>query len=275
MCAMLLLCGCMKEPTQEPQFTERLVVEGRIESGHTAVVMLSLTHPFEEHLNTEQMSDMIVRWAKVTVSNSQQSEILTGRYDDNYPTKFIYTGSQIVGQEGETYTLLVEYSGHSWSATTTIPKTTTLENISLVEIDENNFTITAQVPATDEHNHYMVEGNLNNSTYYAPSLLGIFNGEEQQREITIFRPMDLVNLANYNNYFDKQEVVYLRLCTMSDVGYTYWTYWENLIINIFNPIFPPQYNPPTNISGNAMGLWEGYGSSYYRIEWGRGADRIK
>lgn len=37
------------------------------------------------------------------------------------------------------------------------------------------------------------------------------------------------------------------------------------MLNAMNPVFPAYENLPSNIKGDARGIWSGYGSSYYRI----------
>jgi hypothetical protein len=106
-----LLCGCMKESHFDDGFHQRLVVEGRIEQGREAVVMLSLTTPYADNYDEDTFRDMIIRWAKVTVICDEHSEVLTGRANKDYPTQFIYTGLDIIGEVGKSYTLEVEYSG--------------------------------------------------------------------------------------------------------------------------------------------------------------------
>ncbi len=262
---LFILCGCTIESEPEAQYKQRLVVDGRIENGRSAIVMLSLSHPYQEEIDTSTLQDMIVRWAKVTVSDSQRSEILTGRYDENYPTQFIYTGSEIIGQEGESYSIRIDYSGHTWSATTTIPPSTTLENIALESTDDEHFTISATVPPADGYPAYMIDCSTNNSPYLIPTMMGIFDGIQASRDIPILPPLDLVNERNYTPVFNKADTITLRVATMSEASYNYWIHWENNLINTFNPLFPPQSNPPSNLSGDALGLWSGYGCSYYKV----------
>lgn len=271
---MLLLCGCMKESYVPYSFHQRLVVDGRIENGRSAVVMLSITHPYNEQINIEELRDMVVRWAKVTVSSSTQSEVLTGRVDRNYPTQFIYTGSDIVGEVGETYSIRIDYSDHVWTATTTIPNPTTFENIELESINEEHFTINATiVPATDK-SPYMTEIANLGSSYFVPSFAGIYNATDAPQEVSIMPHIDMLTVRDYQAFFNKEDALVVRISTMPNETYSFWSHWQNNILNSFNPIFPPQSNPPSNFTGDALGIWSGYGCTYYEIEYGKEVVRL-
>lgn len=266
-CIVLTLSGCTNEESESIDlYKQRLVVDGRIENGRNAVVMLTINHPYDTTVNTEQLQDMVVRWAKVTVSNSHQSEVLTGRYDERYPTNFVYTGRDIIGEEGETYTLRIDYSNQTWMATTTIPKATTLENITTESFSLLNFTINATVLPSEDNSPYMIECSSDEkSAYLAPCLMGIFDGTDTSRDVSILPPLNIILDQSYTPSFPKTDTVILRVSTMSNTSYDYWIHWENNLINTLNPLFPPQSNPPTNISNGALGIWAGYGCSYYRV----------
>lgn len=120
----MLLFSCLKTEEQSTAFHKHLVVEGRIEKGRGAEVMLTLSKGFSESFTEEELQDIVVRWAKVSISDSENTEILTGRYNRDYPTRFLYTGSLIRGRAGESYTLTVEYGGGKWTAVTTVPSST-------------------------------------------------------------------------------------------------------------------------------------------------------
>ena len=95
----VVFSGCIKEQDVADNYKQRLVVEGRIENGKAAIVALSLNIGNQNEYSSESLSDMIVRWAKVTVVDDEgNEEILTGRSHRDYPTRYIYTGSEILGE---------------------------------------------------------------------------------------------------------------------------------------------------------------------------------
>ena len=160
-----MLCGCMDEPSEVMHFEQRLVVEGRIEQGRGAVVMLSVNTPYGGSYDSETLKDMVVRWGKVTIFCEGDSEVLTGRMQEDYPTQFVYTGTEIIGQAGKSYRLEVEYSNQLWSATTTIPPQAQLSDIHIEPIDKDRYTITATLP--EGSNAYSIDCSLDGKAYYA------------------------------------------------------------------------------------------------------------
>lgn len=261
--AVILASSCIKESSYTSHYQQQLVVEGRIEQGAGAVVALSLNIPFQEEYDTEDFRDMIVRWAKVTVISDEGEEVLTGRANEDYPTRYIYTGTEIKGEVGESYTLVVEYSGNQWRATTTIPHPTELEDIAIEHVCDSLYTISATLPPTSAP--CSIDCSIDNSSYYAPTPLGIYDSSNEVRRVTINRPLDNLYRHDYMTYFTAGESLRIRVNTMEEFGFEYWSLWENNVINSLNPIFPAVDNLPTNISDNALGIWAGYGTTYYSI----------
>lgn len=265
----MLLFSCLKTEEQSTAFHKHLVVEGRIEEGRGAEVMLTLNKGFSESFTEEELLDIVVRWAKVSISDSENTEILTGRYNRDYPTRFLYTGSLVRGRAGESYTLTVEYGGGKWTAVTTVPSSTAqLSDIRTEWVSDSLYRITADLRPESDEGSYMVECNIKGQgTYFRPALLGILSSQRQAetRRITVNRPIDYTRITSYTTLFRRRDTVNIRLLTMSGFGYEYWSMWENNVINSLNPIFPADSNLPTNISGSATGIWCGYTARYYRV----------
>lgn len=259
----ITLSGCMNEPSEVTRFEQRLVVEGRIEQGRGAEVMLSLNTPYGSDYDSETLKDMVVRWAKVTIYCEGDSEVLTGRKNEDFPTQFIYTGSELRGEVGKCYTLEVEYSNQLWSATTTIPQPVELSDIRIESIDDEKYTITATLP--ESSNAYSIDCSLGGGAYYAPTLFGTHKALEAPQKITINRPLNDLLREGYSTYFAPEDRVSLRLNTLNYFAFDYWQKWENNLINCLNPVFPATSNPPTNISNNGIGIWAGYGTTYYDL----------
>ena len=103
---------------------QSLVVEGWIENGEFPVVIVTKTLPVTtEYQSMNDLSDYLVRWAKVTVSDGEKSVVLTGMYDESYYPPYVYTTSYLRGETGKSYSLTVEYEGKTLTSTTTIPAT--------------------------------------------------------------------------------------------------------------------------------------------------------
>lgn len=258
-----LVCGCIKDVEYDVEYNERLVVDGSIESGRCAVVALSLNIPFGGSYSKDDFRDMIVRWAKVTVECEGHSEVLVGRREKDYPTQYIYTGSEIFGEVGKSYTLIVQYSGRTWRATTTIPETAELSDITVERVRDSLCTISVTLPPLDTP--CAIDCALGDSHYFAPTLMGVYDACDTMRRVQISRPLDNLYRSDYMTMYKATDSVLLKLRTMDRFSYTYRSLWENNVINSLNPIFPAVDNLPTNLSGDAMGLWAGYGMSIVRL----------
>lgn len=122
----------------EDEFQERLVVEGYIEEGEYPIVMLTTNKPLGTESSVETVKDMIIRWAKVVVSDGETEDILIGRIDENYFPPFIYKGTKIKGEAGKTYQLKVIYAQYELTAQTTIPPSVPIDNIYCNDAPEND-----------------------------------------------------------------------------------------------------------------------------------------
>ena len=117
----LLFAACDDGDIQ-PTPQQSLVVEGWIENGEFPIVIVTKTLPIsDDYQNMDNLFDHLVRWAKVTISDGENSVVLSGRYDDTYYPPYVYTTSYMRGELGKTYSLTVEYEGQKLTAQTTIP----------------------------------------------------------------------------------------------------------------------------------------------------------
>ena len=261
--SLFALMGCIREQEIDDSFRYSLVVDGRIEQGRSAVVMLSQSIPYESSYDKDTYRKMAIWGAKVTIIHGDEREVLTSRSNADYPAEFIYTGHSITGEVGESYTIEIEYSNRSWRAEATILPTIELRDIRVVTEGEDMYSIHATLPPTDYPCN--IECSLGGSQYYAPTLLGIYAPSDSEREITINRPTDKLIREEYNSLFSGNERVTLRVNTLSDFGFSYWRKWEDNFINSVNPVFPSTSNLPTNISDGGLGIWSGYGATYYPL----------
>lgn len=74
-----------------------------------------------------------------------------------------------------------------------------------------------------------------------------------------------MKIKDYKQYFRPGETVDVRFSHISSPTFDFWSRLENEMLNAMNPVFPAYENLPSNIEGDARGIWSGYGSSYYRI----------
>lgn len=130
----LLLISCSTELDYKfSGYSEKIVVEGVIESGSYPRVFLSLNVPMSVEPDSLNYLDYIIRYAKVTVSDGVNSEVLTSGWNKNSLPPFLYKGTSIKGVAGQTYTLKVEYGGYTLYSITTVPQASELETFIATE----------------------------------------------------------------------------------------------------------------------------------------------
>lgn len=269
---LLLFNGCV-ETSNLDDFEYKLVVEGWIKEGEAPHVILTQNKPLLSNIDSTSIEDMVVRWAKVSVSDGEETEVLSGRIDKNYFPPFIYRGNKLSGEAGKTYTLKVEYSGREWTAETTIPASVPLTAL-VPEIAANDtlYSIEATFsdPANEKNYYKLFTKVVHKNTRFLSSLLGnfddnLFNG--QSITVTVNQGIDQRQFKNFESHFHIRDTVLVQFCTLPEFGFRYWTAYENELVNGQNPFFPANQNLPTNINNGGIGIWCGYGQKTYSISY--------
>lgn len=262
------LCSC--DPAWDIDYDmpvpQEIVVEGEIENGGFAKVILSRTIGLEEQFDSLSVVDSTIRWAKVSVSDGEQTEILTGRLTPGQIPPFIYTGNTIRGIPGKTYTLTVEYSGRTLSATTTIPDPVDINRITVEKSSESDTLYQVKIHFTDTdpaHNYYKIFTQVRGrDSRFFSSFMGIFDDTmldaDGSGEVSAYRSFKHTDLDHYTPFFSHRDTVTVKFTQIPRDGFLFWSDYENEVTNGKNPIFPSMINLQGNISGG-MGIWCGYG----------------
>lgn len=263
-------CACTKTlPISEP----RLVVDGWIDEGGHPVVMVSTTLSLsEQKQGAEEVKDAIVRWADVKVSVDGVTTTLVGRKDERYSIPYIYTDHNIVGVAGKTYELSLSYAGMNVTASTTIPHKVPLDSIRTELLEGEDYLLSIYFSDPPEKgDRYRIftqsisEGESAGAQCY-PTLLGTlsdenFNGESVS--CSVLPPVGMT-ATGYDINFKSGTTVYLKFCTMGEEAYLYWKGYDDSRMFAGSPLFPGTNSLISNISGG-LGLWAGYGASYYTV----------
>ena len=262
LCYMMFLAALAACSKQEEAGEARLVVEGWIENGDHPVVMVSesIGIATDREMASTEMLDHIAKWAKVSVSDGEKTEILTGLIDNRYFPPFIYTTSKITGEVGKSYTLTVEYKDYKVVATTTIPDPVPIDTVYVQSVTEN--TASVRVGFTDPPQpgqYYKVFTKTENiDSHYHPSAMTNLSDESLNGYSEVFlystqRLMDYVDFPNIH----LGDVLWIKLCTMDRKSFDYWNNFEIMLAsNAFSMYFESDLD--SNLSGS-QGYWAGYG----------------
>ncbi|SHG48622.1 protein of unknown function [Chryseolinea serpens] len=271
---VVLLLACVPEPElDQTTYEPKLVIDGSIESGGFPRVVLSNSASYFMNIDSANIRDLIVSTAKVTVSDGVNEEILTLKRDDNFFPPYIYQGTSLKGETGKTYSLTVEVKGKRYTASTTIPPPAQFDKLwfELAPGKDSLGYVYGQI--TDDAavaNYYRVfTQRLNEDDRFIPVYLSAvgdqyFNG--QQFTFTLLRgPENFTNVID-DLYFKRGDSVRVKLCSMDRAHFDFWRTVERELYVVGNPFSSSGNKIISNIDGdNALGVWGGYGVSYYAI----------
>lgn len=270
----LLLISC--EPKFDfgnIDFSPQLIVEGWIENGGVANVILTQSLPLDGDFENIAVNDIPIRWAKVTVSDGVETEILTGRMDYDYSPPFVYRGVHIKGVPGRTYTLKVEYSDRVLIAETTIPEEITLiDSYDVIRSSGSDTLYQLNIRFNDnlkKVNYYKIFTKVSpdDSRYYS-SFMGTMKDDvlpsDGLSEVTVNRALRYELIGKYTPYYTENDTVMVKLTQVYKDGYDFWSAYDNEVANGKNPLFPNSSNLKSNIVGG-RGIWCGYSCDVKKV----------
>lgn len=287
----LIFTQCQKEIEVElPDYKQKIVIEGSIENGQPAMVIVSRSVPYFSTIDLETlMNDVFIRDAEVTVTSSTgQTEQLTFMPNMDSPIYFAFTGSTLLGEPGKSYTLTVRYKDKEYIATTSMQEPIRLDSAWFAFLDETDTMPTSRIQLTDRastHDYYMfrikVHGKKLHDRLWVTSMPvafddATFNGQTVNYEILRANPSSLfmAEMSDeekedyYRITYRKGDTVYLKTSIIDYDAFQYWSAMTYELAVGQNPFMSPA-PIPCNISGkNVIGNWTAFASTvdtmYYR-----------
>lgn len=261
---------------------QKLVVEGTIETGYPPIIRLSKSIGFFSNINLQTLSDAYVHNALVTVSDGQRSfNLKEYHYDTSGLSLYFYSVDSadpqtftFLGQPGRSYSLSIQYEGKTYQSTTSIPFPKPLDSLwaitpppeEMPENHPNSRILYAQYTDPDTPgNHVRYFTKVNQGPFLA-SLNSVYddelvNGKTVQIPLLAgFQKMDTINAKTFG-YFYKGDTVVVKWSAIDKGVFNFWQTLEYSYSASGNPFASP-VEISTNISGGALGVWSGYGSSF-------------
>ena len=266
--------SCTKEiKIDYPQTEKQLVVEGYIEQGKYPIVFLTKSSPYFEKIDSANIAELIASLAKVTVSCEGIEEVLTLRYNANYFPAYYYEGSSLLGEIGKTYTLKVELSGKTYTSSTTIVEPVQIDSYSIIQLKNNINQKFIDIQFTDpskKANFYRVYvKRIGKDLNFYPSYLSTFSDfsfDGKSFTYEIVRSFSPLLSKDNHSYFIDGDSVSIKFCAIEEKQYNYWKKIEGQIALASNPFGVSSSEPPSTITGGALGIWAGLSSKYYTIK---------
>ena len=264
----IIITSCSNDNFSEQKSLEsKLVVEGWIEEGDYAQVLLSSSIPVTDVIDSTNILNHAIRAAKITISDGTTSEVLRVKTDKNRVPPFVYYGSTLKGEAGKEYSLKIEYLNRIVEATTVIPKTVPLksaEYIKKVETDTTGYVFVKFDDPVNEKNYYQIATKIDGEEpIFVPSFYGNLddkNFTSSSISVQINRGVLLFPKTKFTPYFTDGDLIYVKLRTQNKEALDFWNSWQNEIVNSRNPIYPANTSLKSNIKGG-IGIWAGYGQS--------------
>lgn len=249
-----------------PEQKDEIVVEGWIEDNSFPVVILTKNINISNvYQPMDSLSSRIVKWAKVTVSDGEKSVVLTGRYTHGYFPPYIYTTSHFRGEAGKTYRLTVEYSDFHATATTTIPETHRIDELTVERCSQSDtlYQISLRYNADEaEQNYYQIFTRVGgrNVRQYLAAYLGTLDSKVMKSgtKIPVYRGRD-INTRKYTPYYNITDTVAVKLAHIDRTSYDFWYDYTRNLSTAANMFFASTAAFRSNIVGGT-GYWCGMGS---------------
>lgn len=268
----LIAVNCSKDDFSEQSIESKIVVEGWIEEGDYAEVLLSSSIPVTGVIDSTNVLNHVIRSAKITVSDGQTSEVLKVKNDKNRVPPFVYFGTTLMGEAGKEYSIKIEYLNRVVQAVTTIPKSVQLKSAEYIKknaADTTGYIFVKFDDPVNEKNYYQIATKINKEEpVFVPAFYGNLddkNFKESSVSVQVNRGILLFPKTKFTPYFADGDLIFVKLRTQNKEALDFWNSWQNEIVNSKNPIYPSNTSLKSNIKGG-IGIWAGYGQSTLIVE---------
>ncbi len=265
--------SCQKPTDYNTDFVSTIIVEGKIELNGYAKVILTRNIPYYINLDSTQLLLLMLRQAKVTVTDGAKSEILTLRYRKSEFPPYFYEGNELTGEAGKTYNLTIDYGDKKLTATTTIPKPVFLDSVWFQpKADDDSLgTINALLKASSTERHFyriFTQIRTKQKTFY-PTLVPNYDDllfSKTDYTIHLSKGTEsYLDLINADFDYKLGDTVLIKFCTIDEPHFRFWQGYEREVSNVANPFASSYHEIPSNIVGDGKGVWGGYGSTIYQV----------
>ncbi|RKR09454.1 uncharacterized protein DUF4249 [Flavobacterium sp. 90] len=263
----LVITSCSKDDFSEQNLESKVIVEGWIEEGDYAQVLLSSSIPVTGTIDSTNVLSHVIRSAKITISDGETSEVLRVKNDKNRVPPFVYFGSTLKGEAGKEYSLKIEYLNRIITAITKVPKSVPLKNAEYIKknsADTTGYIFVKFDDPVNEKNYYQIATKIDGEEpIFVPSFYGNLddqNFNKSEVSVQINRGVLLFPKTKFTPYFTDGDLIHVKLRTQNKDALDFWNSWQNEIVNSKNPIYPANASLKSNINGG-IGIWAGYGQS--------------
>lgn len=261
---LLLLFSCRKDVRPEiPDYTQKVVIEGSIETGSAALVFLSYSIPYFGEFDFSSPEKAFIKGALVTVSDGITTDTLR-ELDPN--TGYIYTGSKLIGAEGRVYTINVTVNNKNYETQSRILTPVRLDTVYFINSSSDSLGYLGQMFKDPEGRgdcYRWFAKRLNRDLFYSAPLNSVFDDkfiDGQYYGFTYNRGIQPNPFGEYTvdlerGYYKRGDTVVVKFCRIGRREYDFWfTYYQTRNSNS-NP-----FSAPANIKSMFENYHEAFGS---------------
>jgi hypothetical protein len=261
-----LIASCQDENFETPSYSKKVVVDGWIEQGQHAKVFLTWSCPYFSEVDSISILNLMLTSAKVTVSDGSFEEILMLRRNDAYFPPYVYESNTLRGVTGRTYSLKVEYGGHTITASTQIPESQPIDSLWFSPangVDTTGYIMLRFPDKIGVDNYYRILTKKSSATKYTPVFLPNLDGSLVDGQI-VTMSLTEENSETKPKLFNVNDTVSVKLYTMNYLEFKFWNSLYSEHLNTTNPFAASNLHVQSNINGG-LGVWAGYGTSIKQI----------
>ena len=240
----LLFTQCEKEVDLNiPVPVPKLVVEGWIENGKAAEVILSMSAPFFSSIDSSNLQDYAVTHAKVTLFCDAGQEILTLTPNKAYFPPYVYKSVSIRGETGKDYSIEIILDGDTVTATTSIPEPVMADSVWFQSdpgrTGQGRIWIKATDPPDETNFYRILYKRKGKDGRYIPGNFStfsdvLFNGKTVQ--MGFLRGYSSLLTSDEENYFVAGDTVSVRFCSIDKDQFDFWNGYQNAVLAAANPL---------------------------------------
>jgi len=266
------LTACEKELHLDlPETQSKLVVEGWIENGQRAEIILSHSVPYFSVIDSSSILDFPETHAKITLFSNDEEEILTLKPNQNYFPPFVFGSVDIKGVIGKTYSIEIISEQDTVTATTTIVNPVELDSVWFATDPgkENIGRLWIQLtddPLNEDFYRLLYKRKGKDKTYMSTSISTfsdvLINGKTV--EMGFLRGFSSVIQMEDENYFESGDTISVKFCTIDKVQFDFWNVYQGKMLASSNPLATSNNQLISNVAGG-LGIWTGYGATYYTV----------
>lgn len=231
-----------------------LAIEGWIDSDGYPVVVL--TRALSPSTDPVAVDEALVRWGRVTISDGEHTEVMTGGMDAAIFPPYSYKSFKIKGEVGKEYTVSATYDGMELTARSVILPPARIDSVVFSPATDSlcSAMLTFSPPADADTCRFVVFTRVRGKeSRHHMSLLGaVTTHGEEPVTIPVFRGKHKDSDEEYQPNFLRGDTLDLLLARVDEDVYRFWDAYQDEVYfggNIF-------LSSGASLPGNARG---GYG----------------